>query len=210
MTQNLNLSLLGKYANTAGQIATSGISGGLPTANGGTGNDNLNVTAGGVLSGSSFNMQGQGGGGTSGQVLKYTGSQVLWTTGSSSGMTLVKSTFMTGMGQYITPAGMSLMAYKQIYLFFNNVTGGGMGTIALGSATLYPAQNGMNTSGLYGGFVIDMNSGVASGCIGRGMMGSDYTFAAVNSTNISSSPTGLYFAMPGLLTGGTVYCYGQT
>lgn len=210
MTQNLNLSLLGKYANSAGQIATSGISGGLPLANGGTQNPSFNATAGGVVGATGVGLQGNGGGGTSGHILKYTGALPSWGEGSASGMVLLKSTFMSGSGQYITPSSASILIYKTIYLFFNNVTVGGSGNFSMGSATLYPSQGGMNTSGLYGGFVININTGVAAGCIGRGTMGSDYFFAAANSTNISSQPMGLFFSNGmNLFTGGTVYCYGQ-
>lgn len=210
MTQNLNLSLLAKYANSAGQIATSGISGGLPLANGGTQNDNFNATAGGVVGVTGVGLQGNGGGGTSGHILKYTGSIPAWGEGSASGMVLLQTTFMNSSGHYITPGSATVSIYKTIYLFFNNVTIGGNGAFSMGAATLYTPQGGMNTSGLYGGFVINVNTGVAAGCIGRGTMGSDYFFAAVNSTNISSQPMGLFFSNGmNLFTGGYVYCYGQ-
>ena len=210
MTQNLNLSLLGKYANSAGNIASSGISGALPAINGGTFNSSLNVTAGGIVyGGTALQMLTTGGGGTSGSALTYNGTIPVWGSAAPSGMLLLKTTFMSGSSQTITPSGASMSTYKTIYLFFNNVTGGGTGNLSLGSSIMYPSQSGSSANGLYGGFMISNTSGYCSGSIGRNYA-NEYFFAPTTTSGIVFGlGLSLNAAGAGLFTGGNVYCYGQ-
>ena len=104
MTQAFNLSQFANFLNTSGQLSltSSGITGSLGIANGGTNNGSLAVTAGGILytDGTKFVNVGAG---TSGQLLQSGGagapSWVAAPTGGFSNMQV-----FTSPGTFTTPA----------------------------------------------------------------------------------------------------------
>jgi hypothetical protein len=100
MTQAFNLSQFANSVNTSGQASlTTGVTGTLPIANGGTNNGSLAVTAGGVVYTDGSKLANIGAG-TSGQVLTSAGSSSpTWATLSAGG-NLVAITAYTSSGTW--------------------------------------------------------------------------------------------------------------
>ena len=105
MTQAFNLSQLANKVNTSGQLDIStGATGTLPAANGGTNNGSLAMTAGGTLYTDGSKVENVGAG-TSGQVLTSQGASApIWQT-ASGGFSNMQ--VFTSSGTFTVPAGIT-------------------------------------------------------------------------------------------------------
>lgn len=167
MTQAFNLSQFANKVNTSGQAdLTTAVTGTLPIANGGTNNNALAVTAGGVLYTDGSKIVNVGAG-TSGQILKSNGSSPpAW---GSSGGTLLNIQYFTGSGTYTATSGTSFVIVE--------VVGGGGGSGGSSST--------VGSTGIGGG-----GGGYARKTISSGFNGQSVTIGAGGSAGIPSAAGG--------------------
>lgn len=191
MTQAFNLSQLANKVNTSGQLdATTGLSGALPIANGGTNNASLAVTAGGVLYTDGSKVVNVGAG-TTGQALLSNGSGApTWGAAGSVGL---RSTVFASSGTFTVPSGITSVLVTCI-------GGGGNG----GSTGSY---NVGGSGGAAGGLSINWVTGLTPGStvsVTVGGAGGTSSFGAyISATGGASGSQG-----GGATTGGTGTGYG--
>jgi hypothetical protein len=178
MTQAFNLSQFANSVNASGQASlTTGVTGTLPIANGGTNNGSLAVTAGGVVYTDGSKLVNVGAG-SSGQVLTSAGSGApTWATAAGGGIGGMSA--FTSNGTFTIPSGKTVLKVT--------VTGGGGG--GGGGATASGAGGGA------GGTAIKYLTSVTPGntlsiTIGSGGGGGTYQGSSGGSGGTSSVSSG--------------------
>lgn len=186
MTQAWNLSQLANKVNTSGQLDVStGVSGTLPIANGGTNNASLGVTAGGVVY-TDGSKQMNTGAGTSGQVL-LSGGAGAPTWGTVSGYAGSTIEIITSTTTWTPPSGITKV---NIFIF----GGGGGGANGYGAGK--PGSGGsawVQLTGLSGSYTLTIGAGGAGGA--PGSAGGTTSFGSlVSATGGAGQTNGTNFA----------------
>jgi len=175
MTQALNMALLGNNVNTSGQVSlTAGVSGVLPTANGGTGGTlpvanggtgRSTLTANAVLLGNTTTAVQMIAPGTSGNVLRSTGTT--WASAAIGEYDGNNFQLFTASGTFTVPAGITGIKVTV------RAGGGGGGAGSESCATFSGGSGGFG--GLSLGFLTVTPGGTFAVTVGAGGAGSNST-----------------------------------
>lgn len=165
MTQAFNLSQLANFVNTSGQLSlTTGVTGVLPIANGGSNNGSLAVTAGGIIYTDGSKMVNVGAG-TDGYFLKSNGAGApSWASLSVSGTLKNIQYFTSGSATYTPTSGTTFVVVEVVgggggSSWDNAGTANTGGTSSFGALVSATGGAGANSSGTSGTF----NGGSGSG-----------------------------------------------
>lgn len=169
MTQAFNLSQLANKVNTSGQLDVStGSTGTLPVANGGTNNGSLAVTAGGALYTDGSKVVNVGAG-TSGQLLQSNGASApTWVAPPASGFS--NREYITASTTWTVPAGITKARVTVI-------GGGGGGGDNTGNGGCGGAAVAVLT-GLSGSVSVTIGGGGAGSNTGNGSAGGTTSFGS--------------------------------
>lgn len=142
---------------------TTNVTGTLPVANGGTGATTL--TANNVILGNGTSAVSFVAPSTSGNVLTSNGTT--WTSAAAGGMTLL-ATITTTSGTTVNSGTISLTTYKQVQIVLNSVSNSGTSgnfQLADPNATLFTVASNPGTAanGITGIITIDLATGILSG-----------------------------------------------
>lgn len=198
----------GTLTNTTGLPLTTGVTGTLPIANGGTNNSSLGVTDGGIVYADGTRLQTTAAG-TSGQVLTSAGAGIpTWTTITSGGMTLL-GTISTASGTSVSLTGLTLTSYKQLTCVFNSVVMTAVAGVNFTLNSINLVKGGAKT--YVGQIFIDLTSGAFSGSTGVTAGTASEAISAVGSSGLTTASTSITFGTSGTTPafgGGSILVFG--
>lgn len=186
--------------NATGLPLTTGVTGVLPIANGGTDNGFLAVTAGGVFYSDGTKFQNVGAG-TSGNFLKSNGSSAPAWASPTITLTAPTVTFLTSSsGNYSVPAG-TLYLYIEAVGSGGGGGGGGDSTHAGSNGTAGGSATFGSTAVVAGGGGAGSFNGIGgaggTGSLGSGVTGNCWAGGSGNGSSVVSTATGASSGSPG-------------
>lgn len=194
---------------------TTNVTGTLPVANGGTGATTL--TANNVILGNGTSAVSFVAPGTSGNILTSNGTT--WTSAAGSGMTLLGTITPTAVNS-VSLTSLTLTNYKALFIAISNISTSNTRNLVFINQTSVQTGGGWggvnNSKPAYGTMWIDLNTGVIGGSMWTADItaGSTVGSSAVGGlTTVTTASTAIHFRQDGTGTftaTGTIRIYGVT